>query len=100
MPFPFTDRQASKRRPALVLSTAAFNRRGHTVLAMITSAAHYPWPGDHRLNDPRAAGLANSSVVRWKLFTLDNRLLVRAIGRLSESDRNAVAEKLGQVLGR
>ena len=100
VPFPFTDRQASKRRPALVLSTAAFNRRGHTVLAMITSAAHHPWPSDHRLGDPSAAGLANSSVVRWKLFTLDNRLLVRAIGRLSESDRNAVGEKLKQVLGR
>jgi len=67
---------------------------------MITSAAHHPWPGDHRLSDPGAAGLTKPSVVRWKLFTLDNRLLVRAIGRLSEDDRHAVGEKLKQVLVR
>lgn len=100
VPFPFTDRQASKRRPALVVSTATFNRRGHTILAMITSASHHPWPGDHRLSDPSAAGLAKASVVRWKVFTLDNRLLVRAIGRLSENDRIAVSERLSQILGR
>jgi mRNA interferase MazF len=38
MPFPFTDRGATKSRPALVLSDAAtFNTpAGHTVMAMIT----------------------------------------------------------------
>jgi mRNA interferase MazF len=39
VPFPFTDRKADKRRPALVLSdNIQFNKpSGHTVLAMITS---------------------------------------------------------------
>ena len=46
VPFPFTDRATTKRRPALVLSAKAFNRNGHSVLAMITSASHRPWPGD------------------------------------------------------
>ena len=42
VPFPFTDRNTTKRRPALVLSDArAFNEQaGHFVLAMITSARH------------------------------------------------------------
>ena len=46
VPFPFTDRQAAKNRPALVLSNAkAFNRSAdHSVMAMITSASHGPWP--------------------------------------------------------
>lgn len=46
--FPFTDRAASKRRPALVLSDAsAFNAAtGQVVLAMITSAKHVGWPLD------------------------------------------------------
>lgn len=48
VPFPFTDRLASKNRPALVLSDAeAFNTpTGHAVLAMITSAENPAWAGD------------------------------------------------------
>jgi hypothetical protein len=39
VPFPFTDRLASKRWPALALSTLEFSTEaGHIVLAMITSA--------------------------------------------------------------
>ena len=39
VPFPFTDKSSSKRRPALVLSSTAFNNSvNHSVLAMITSA--------------------------------------------------------------
>lgn len=45
--FPFTDQNASKRRPALVLSSAAFSRAvQQSVLAMITSADQSSWPGD------------------------------------------------------
>lgn len=41
VPFPFTDRNATKNRPALVLSDpVAFNTpAGHSVMAMITSQA-------------------------------------------------------------
>jgi hypothetical protein len=33
-------------------------------------------------------------VVRLKVFTIDNRLIVQVIGRLSAADRKAVAESL------
>jgi mRNA interferase MazF len=48
VPFPFTDRQADKNRPALIISnSAAFNAAaGHSAMAMITSAGHAPWPLD------------------------------------------------------
>jgi mRNA-degrading endonuclease toxin of MazEF toxin-antitoxin module len=57
VPFPFTDRGTTKKRPALVLSHKRFNRHGHTILAMVTSAAHAPWPGDVRLTNLKEAGL-------------------------------------------
>ena len=94
VPFPFTDRSEAKRRPALVLSKASFNRHSHTMLAMITSAAHYPWPGDTAVTHQEAAGLHSPCVVRLKVFTLDNRLIVQVIGRLSAADRKAVGESL------
>ena len=58
VPFPFTDRAATKNRPALVLSCAEFNApSGHSVMAMITSADNPPWPQDCVLADLVAAGM-------------------------------------------
>lgn len=98
VPFPFTDRATTKRRPALVLSAKEFNRHGHSVLAMITSASHQPWPGDTSLSDLKAAGLTTASLVRLKIFTLDNRFIVRRLGALAAADRLAVAAELRRVL--
>ena len=90
VPFPFTDRDTSKRRPALVCSSAGFNRHAsHVVLAMITTAAHSSWPDDVPIADLGDAGLPAASVVRWKLFTLDTALVMRRSGALSTADRSA-----------
>lgn len=100
VPFPFTDRTSAKRRPALVLSDAgAFNGKiGHSLLAMITSAAHADWPLDTPVVDMQAAGLASPSIVRMKLFTLDHRLILRNAGRLGAKDREAVVRSLRKLL--
>jgi mRNA interferase MazF len=88
VPFPFTNRAASKRRPALVLSTETFNHDArHLVLAMITSAEQSSWPGDCAITDLPEAGLTAACIVRLKLFTLDSRLIIRACGRLGVADR-------------
>jgi mRNA interferase MazF len=100
VPFPFTDRQAEKNRPALVVSeAAAFNRpAGHSVMAMITSAGHAPWPLDVTIGDLKAAGLPAPSIVRFKLFTLDHRLVRGKLGRLAEGDRTKVARALRRLM--
>jgi len=101
VPFPFTDRDASKNRPALVLSdSAAFNApAGHSVMAMITSQANAPWPLDCPVSDLAAAGLPAASKVRFKLFTLDHRLVRGELGRLSGTDQQQVSAHLAQLLG-
>lgn len=102
VPFPFTDRDAVKRRPALVCSSAAFNRQArHVVLAMITTSTHSAWPDDVPIRDLDAAGLpaglpaglTAASVVRWKLFTLDAAFVLRRAGTLSARDRTACRAK-------
>lgn len=89
VPFPFTDKAAKKRRPALVLSSAGtFNRIiEHSVMAMVTSADNAPWPLDTLVSDLAAAGLPSASVIRMKLFTLDHRFILRKVGQLAESDQ-------------
>jgi len=94
VPFPFSDRPAARRRPALVLSRRGFNKRGHTILAMITTASHSTWPGDTVIEEAAGAGLRTECIVRLKLFTLDNRLVLKRIGSLSKTDRAAVAKAL------
>jgi mRNA interferase MazF len=87
VPFPFTDRATTKRRPALVLSNAAFNTAtGHVIAAMITSAKQSAWESDVAIADLGAAGLSVPCVVRMKLFTLEAGLVVRKAGRLGAVD--------------
>lgn len=103
VPFPFTDRNAVKNRPAVVLSDpAAFNTpAGHSVMAMVTatSAGNPPWPLDCPLFDLAAAGLPAPSELRFKLFTLDHRLVRGQLGALSASDSLVVAVGLAKLLG-
>ena len=100
VPFPFTDKTTTKRRPALVLSEAkAFNQRtAHCVLAMITSAKNSDWPLDVEIEDLDAAGLPSASIVRMKLFTLDDQLVIRKAGALAQKDRKVVSQALHKLL--
>jgi mRNA interferase MazF len=98
VPFPFSEKAGSKRRPAVVLSNRHVNDSGKTILAMITTKGHKPWPGDHRINDLQSAGLPLPCIVRLKLFTIDNRLILRQLGHLGENDAEAVAAILDQNL--
>jgi len=94
VPFPFSDRDATKRRPALVCSAAAFNDSSrHLVLAMITTASHNKWPGDVPLRDLAPTGLPAPSIVRWKLFTLNETLVLRRAGALSTRDRTTCRKR-------
>jgi mRNA interferase MazF len=100
VPFPFTDIKADKRRPALIISNNVnFNKKsGHAVLAMITSQKNPDWPLDIPITGSPQAGLKAPSKVRMKLFTLDNRLIVKKIGTLAPKDNNAVARALRSLL--
>ena len=91
VPFPFVDIAAEKRRPSIVLSRQAFNEtNGHSICAMITTAARTIWPSDITIVDLDAAGLPRSCVVRFKLFTLPNAIILRRAGKLAEQDRDKV----------
>jgi mRNA interferase MazF len=95
VPFPFTDMAVAKPRPALALSGREANEaNGNTLFAMITTAARSHWPSDVPIAEPGTAGLNDASLVRLKLFTLDNRLVSRKTGALSPRDRAAIRRML------
>ena len=72
VPFPFTDKAKTKKRPAIIMSTEKFQKEtGHAALLMITSAQHSEWFGDVSITDLKAAGLSVESYIRQKIFTID-----------------------------
>jgi mRNA interferase MazF len=81
----------------VALSSEIFSRRtGHSVLAMITSAQNPPWLFDVPI-DAQKCGLRAPSKVRFKLFTLDNRLILHRVGTLADADRKRVTDTFHRV---
>ena len=97
IPFPFTDNLAhSKLRPAVVLSHHGNYSRhtGHVICAMITSARKSAWPMDVKITDLKSAGLEVECVIRMKIFSLDERFIVRKAGALEKKDRKSLKDAL------
>jgi len=99
VPFPFTDTNETKKRPAIVLSSERnfSNQVGHSVMAMITSARNEPWALDTSITNLQAAGLPKPSIIRMKLFTLDHRFIIKKIGQLNIKDQNNLRKSLKSV---
>jgi mRNA interferase MazF len=105
--FPFTDLSATKVRPALVVSAAPYHRATSDVLlAAISSVPSKgrPPPSDVVLlsTDPEfgACGLKRSSVILCgKLFTMEQRLVLRTLGSLGRHTMGRVDAALAASLG-
>ncbi|MDO8264155.1 MAG: type II toxin-antitoxin system PemK/MazF family toxin [Gallionella sp.] len=99
VPFPFTDSDATKRRPALVISNESFNQQhNQIVLAMITTTTENVWPSDVSLTNWQKAGLKVACQFRLKLFTLDQTLVLKIIGHLSSKDVKSVQAVLAEFI--
>lgn len=100
VPFPFTDREKSKNRPALIISSEIFNaKNGKSVMAMITSnIGKELWPNDVDIRHLKPTGLTVSSLVRFKMFTIDHNLIKARIGSLHDEDIEIVKETLKEIL--
>jgi mRNA interferase MazF len=66
---------------------------------MIASASNSGWPLEINIQDLDTAGLPSASVVRMKLFTLDDKLVIRRAGALAQQDRAVVSSTLKRLFG-
>ena len=98
---PFTDGPGEKKRPAVVLSTEAFNRAGiKLIVAAITTNLIQPSrPGDIILSDWRGAGLLLPSAVRGYLGMVDQRRVGSKLGTMPTSDFSQVEQGIATILG-
>jgi len=100
VPFPFSDRLAEKRRPAVVVSGPAVAGAGFVWIAMVTSARNATMPGDLPIADLVAAGLDARSVVRpVKLACIETGRILRRIGTLPDHAADAVFDAIRVRIG-
>lgn len=100
VPFPYADRLAEKRRPALVISNRKLAAHGVIWVAMITSADNEPWPSDVAIANLERAGLPAPSVVRpSKIACIEPSRIDRRLGRLDKAAARKVGQRLRGFLG-
>jgi len=101
VPFPFTDQSASKKRPAVIVSSAAYHRSRPDVIVMaIRSQILRPAGavGEVLIADWRGAGLPKASLIKPVLATIEHGLILRTLGALQGADVQSLRSALRQIL--
>lgn len=97
VPFPYSDRLAEKRRPALVLTNREVAAEGFVWVAMITSAKNASMRHDVVISDLTRAGLSAPSVVRpIKVACIEPARILRRAGRVSAREATAIRDTIAR----
>lgn len=101
VPFPFTDQSRSKRRPAVIISSAAYNTSRLDIILMAVTSQFKTTPavGEVVVTEWQKAGLLKASVIKPVLTTAEKRLVLRQLGRLEQADRAALQQSLQIIIG-
>ena len=100
VPFPYSDQLAEKRRPALVVSSNAFNKKhGLLWVVMITSASNAKKSGDILIAANSKTGLPSASLIRpSKIATIEPERVVRVIGKVDNRVKEMVLDAITKIL--
>ena len=93
LPIPFTDLSSSKVRPAIVVGFGSWP--GDLFVVPVTSQLSN---ADVILNDWQAAGLNVASGIKGQICTVEDRLVRKVVGSISNSDKQALDAQLRQWL--
>ena len=101
VPFPFTNQAGNKKRPAVVISSAAYHAHRPDLLIMaITSQPHTSLDfASFTITDWQAAGLLKPSFAKPVVTTLEQTLVIRSMGNFSSRDLHSLQQTLAQILG-
>lgn len=99
--FPFTDQTASKRRPAVIVSSFAYNQAKPDVVVLAITSQFRPSPslGEVWIGQWEAAGLLKPSAIKPVFATLEQGLIIRPLGKLAAADHTALKTAIGELLG-
>ena len=101
--FPYTDLSSSKQRPALVLSSDSFNLGSRDVVCCLitTNPESDSFTVRITVDDVESGSLHFDSMVRpYRLFTADQKVVVKKLCRLKIEKFNKVIQKLTELFPR
>jgi mRNA interferase MazF len=101
VPFPFTDQSATKKRPAVVISSKPYNQGRPDLIIMAVTSQIKPTSiiGEVIIQDWQEAGLLKPSAIKPVITTIEKPLVIKTMGRLNDNDRIALQESLKAILG-
>ena len=101
VPFPFTNQTASKKRPAVAVSAAAYGRSRPDVIVMAVTSQIRPQTGfgEVWISQWQSAGLLKPSVVKPVFATIEQRLVLRRLGALGPEDGAALRSVIAEIFG-
>jgi len=99
VPFPYTNRDSSQHRPALVISNGAIASGMLLWVLMITSSENRSWPGDVSiLSSVDLTGLPATSKVRTLKVATVKTASAQRIGTIAADELAAVRRELANIL--
>ncbi len=100
VPFPFTDQTASKKHPAVVVSSDALHRESIDLVVMaVTTQPRAASSLEVPVTRWQEAGLLRPSVIKPVLTTLERSLVLKKLGSLQPRDRQALVTNLATLIG-
>ena len=100
VPFPFSDLSGNKKRPALVVSNADFNRKSEDVICCLITSNPNVKDGIKIVNKDMESGTLefDSFVKPYKLFTAEKSIIYKTLGKLGKKKSIQVVEKVKKIV--
>ena len=98
--FGFSEGVGFKKRPALIVSSEAYNtNRQEVIILAVTSNVDRLLLGDTKISQWKEAGLLYPSLVTGITRTVKAGMIFRKIGEVSKGDLNKVEENIKKIIG-
>ena len=95
--YPFSDLSNSKVRPAVIVSTASTSQ--DVIIVPLTSKTTRLLSGEFVLLDWLKEGLNVPTAAKRGLYTVEKKLVIKVIGKLSKADAQKLESSLRSWLG-
>ncbi len=102
VPFPFTDQSGAKKRPAVIVSSTAYNqvRRDLVIMAVTSQVKPSGTFGEVIIEDWQVAGLLKPSAIKPVFATIEQTLILKRLGQLSTRDQSALRNAIPDAAAR
>lgn len=100
VPFPFTDQSTSKKRPAVIISSQAYNAKRPDLIIMAVTSQIKPTSiiGEVIIQEWEDAGLLKPSAIKPVITTIEKKLVLKKMGQLKNNDLSTLQKSITMIL--